>query len=92
MENNTNNVSKRPSQQKEIGPVAGSIIVILVVLAGGVYFWGSKIAKNDQAGSVENQAKSDSFGIKSSKSDINASELDNQDKELNKLDQEIQKL
>lgn len=91
MENNADDFSKKPNRQKEIGPVAGSIIVILVVLAGGVYFWGNKIVKNNQTAEVENQAKSDSFGVRSSKSDA-ASETENQDKNLDNLDQEIQKL
>ena len=47
MENKTNDVSKKKGQQNETGPVIGSIIVILVVLVGGIYFWGSKIAKNN---------------------------------------------
>lgn len=92
MENNINNVSEKTKRQSEIGPVVGSIIVILVVLAGGVYFWGNKIVKNNQTAEVENQAMSASGDINSAENIINVEDLENQDKELNKLDQEIQNL
>lgn len=91
MENNTNNVSKKQGQQNEIGPVIGSIIVILVVLVGGIYFWGSKIAKNNQTAEVENQANA-SADTNSLEKTVNMKDLDNQDKEFDNLDQEIQKL
>lgn len=92
MENNTNNVSKKQGQQNEIGPVIGSIIVILVVLVGGIYFWGSKIAQNNHTAEVENEAMSVSADINSLDNSVNIKDLDNQDKELDKLDQDIQKL
>lgn len=92
MENNINNVSEKSKQQSEIGPVAGSIIVILVVLAGGVYFWGNKIVKNNQTAEVENQAMSASGDVSFVENIVDEKDLENQDKELNDLDQEIQDL
>lgn len=92
MENNINNVSEKTKRQSEIGPVAGSIIVILVVLAGGVYFWGNKIVKNNQTAEVENQAMSASGDINSIENIVDMKDLENQDEKLNKLDQEIQNL
>lgn len=92
MENNINNVSEKSKQQSEIGPVAGSIIVILVVLAGGVYFWGNKIVKNNQTAEVENQAMSVSGDVSFVENIVDEKDLENQDKELNDLDQEIQDL
>lgn len=92
MENNTNNVYENSKRQSEVGPVAGSVIVILVVLAGGVYFWGNKIVKNNQNAKVENQAMSAMSDANSTENIVNVKELDSQDKELNKLDQEIQNL
>lgn len=92
MENKTNNVSKKQGQQNEIGSVVGSIIVILVVLVGGIYFWGSKIAQNNQTAEVENEAMSASADINSLDNSVNLKDLDNQDKELDRLDQDIQKL
>ena len=77
MENKTNNVSKSQGQQNEIGPVVGSIIVILVVLVGGIYFWGSKIAKNNQTAGVENEAMSTSADINSLDNSVNIKDLDN---------------
>lgn len=91
MENNINNVSKKQGKENEIGAVVGSIIVMLVVLVGGVYFWGSKIAKNNQAAEVENQA-SVSADMNSLEKTVNIKDLDNQDREIDKLNQDIQEL
>ena len=92
MENKTNDVSKKKGQQNETGPVIGSIIVILVVLVGGIYFWGSKIAKNNQTAGAENEAMSASADINSLDNIVNIKDLDNQDKEMDKLDRDIQNI
>lgn len=31
-----------------VGPIAGAIIVILLLIAGGLYFWGAKINEKSQ--------------------------------------------
>ena len=36
-----------PPQKHSVGPVAGAIIVILLLVAGGLYFWGAQL--NQQA-------------------------------------------
>lgn len=44
--------SQMPPPQNEphkssIGPVAGAIIVILLLIAGGLYFWGAQLNKQE---------------------------------------------
>jgi len=39
----------------DIGAVAGTIIVVLVLLVGGVYFFGERIAKQNAYQTMKNQ-------------------------------------
>jgi len=91
MENNMmNNVPQKPSAQNGIGPVIGSIIVIVVVIAGGLYFWGNKIAKDRQAEEIQNQAMSAPQDMDLSESDIDINQLSIPEEDLEKLEAEIQ--
>jgi hypothetical protein len=38
-------------QKSSVGPVAGAVIVILLLVAGGLYFWGAQLNK-EQANDV----------------------------------------
>jgi|SRR3989344_4923437 len=58
MDNNINNLYQKSSHKNGVGPIIGSVIVIIVVMIGGFYFWGSKVAKNKQMMEIENQAMS----------------------------------
>lgn len=88
MENNINNISKKPAEQNGVGPVIGSMIVIIVVIVGGVYFWGTKIIKDRQSAEIENQAMSASADADLN-NDVNVNELDIPNEDLNNLDKEI---
>jgi hypothetical protein len=35
--------------KSSIGPMAGAVIVILLLIAGGLYFWGAQLNKQDDA-------------------------------------------
>jgi len=35
-----------PAPKQGIGPIAGAIIVILLLIVGGLYFWGAKINRD----------------------------------------------
>lgn len=58
MENNINNIYQKTPNKNGVGPIIGSVIVIIVVIVGGFYFLGNKIAKNKQMVEIENQAMS----------------------------------
>ena len=34
-------------QKSSVGPVAGAVIVILLLIAGGLYFWGAQLNKQE---------------------------------------------
>ncbi|MEK7098790.1 MAG: hypothetical protein AAB908_02720 [Patescibacteria group bacterium] len=36
-------------QKSSIGPVAGAVIVILLLIAGGLYFWGAQLNNQEAA-------------------------------------------
>lgn len=41
-------VSQQPEHKHSIGPIAGAIIVILLLIAGGLYFWGAQLNNQEQ--------------------------------------------
>lgn len=41
------------SHHNHVGPILGVLIVVLVLILGGLYLWGSMIAKNEQRAYME---------------------------------------
>lgn len=35
-------------QKSTVGPIAGAVIVILLLVAGGLYFWGAQLNKQEE--------------------------------------------
>lgn len=35
--------------KSSVGPMAGAVIVILLLIAGGLYFWGAQLNREDDA-------------------------------------------
>lgn len=85
---NENDENKKLAGQNGIGPVIGSIIVIIVVIIGGVYFWMTKIIKDKQATETEKQVVSEFVDTNTNKS-IDANELNILNEDLNNLDEKI---
>ncbi len=85
-----------------VGPLIGSVIIVLVILIGGLYFWGSMIidrkneieteqALEDQASSAEVESiasQSSSDETDSIEADLNATDLDSVDAEMSAVDEE----
>ncbi len=76
-------------QKSSIGPVAGAIIVILLLIAGGLYFWGAQlnqmesdpppyIQSNDTSAANENLTSDTGAGLppQSSSDDVSSIEAD----------------
>jgi hypothetical protein len=84
------------------GPLIGSIIIILTILIGGLYFWGSIIierknqietqeAVQDQAAEAETAAitsQSTSDESTSIEADLNATNIDSVDADIEAVDSE----
>lgn len=92
MENDINNIPQKPTEQNGVGPVIGSIIVIMVVVIGGFYFWGSKIVKDGQSADIQNQAMSASYDMDSPEGDDSAVQSDILDEDLNDIEIDLPKL
>ncbi len=85
------------------GPLIGSIIVILIILIGGLYFFGSLVSakkaqvETEQALEEQNeilqveqtakQSKSDD--VTSIEADLNATNIDTVDKDLSDIEKEF---
>jgi hypothetical protein len=85
-----------------VGPLIGSVIIILIILVGGLYFWGSVIV--DRKNEIENEVileeqskdaeveaittQSSSDDADSIEADLNATNLDSADAEIEAVDSE----
>lgn len=98
---NVNPVSTTPDTQENkpatsIGPLVGIIIVVLIIVLGGMYFWGQRIdsgqetgVKNDAATqSLQNQSASDDLA--SIEADVNNTDLQNIDSEMSQIDADLE--
>jgi len=83
--NPENNAPMQPIQlteEKAIGPAIGVIIIILVLILGGLYFWGERMNKGSEIPNpqVENSATPDTqtqnLQQQSSSDDVNAMDAD----------------
>lgn len=80
---------QQPPQKKSVGPVIGIIIIVLVLIIGALYFWGSTIKPSqnpdtiipsDQAGEQDFlSGLSASDEVENIASDLNATNLDGLD-------------
>jgi hypothetical protein len=111
MEEQNNNKINRPIQDmvenarkdSTVGPMIGSVIVILIILVGGLYFLGSLVAvkkteiETEQAiqdqqetTSVENTAKqSEDDSVSSIETDLKATDIDSLDKDFIEIEKEF---
>jgi len=75
-------VSAEP--KKGVGALIGSIVVILILVLGALYFWGGKLEK---ANNNENAAAAGSEDVSDIDSDFNSLEQINLDEDLNAINQ-----
>jgi hypothetical protein len=97
------NMVESATKDSTVGPLIGSIIVILLILIGGLYFLSSLIstkkteiqveqAQEEQADTlkVEEAAKqSNSDDVQSIEADLKATNIDSLDKGLTEIDKEF---
>lgn len=86
-ENETNNSEK-------IGPLIGSVIIILIIIAGAFYLFSIirekvEVQKSEQQ-KVEQVEQNQSDEISEIEADLNSTELENLDSELEALQVEFQ--
>lgn len=77
-------------QPAQIGPVIGIIIILVVLILGGLYFYGSQIAeREDTQPTAQQQEQAPSDDIQSIEQDLQNTELEDLDRELEQFDQEL---
>lgn len=72
----------KPKKEGRVGPAIGSTIIIILIILGGIYFWGSIIEKN-KSQEMNNQTP-DVINA-----DLDINELDEIDEDLNTINSEI---
>ena len=90
------------SSKKPAGPFVGIIIIVLVLVLGGLYFWSKQVpqevpsaetilnAPDEILNSLEVLGTSDEFDV--IESDLNATELENLDAEVQDIESELNNL
>lgn len=90
-------VNEKP--HKSVGPIVGIAIIIVIIIFGGLYYWGAQLNREPPtAEEIENQAdpslenlqvQSDSDEISAIEEDLNATVLEGLDQELEQIDAEF---
>jgi hypothetical protein len=81
-ENNIPMQPLQPVEEKTIGPAIGVIIIILVLVLGGLYFWGERMNKGREMPNPQleepavTDAQTTELQIQSSSDDTNAIDAD----------------
>ena len=97
--------SSGQTPQKSMGPMLGIVIIVILLVLGGFYFWGTQIKDRSQVQEVEItaedianqedttlknlQSQSTSDEIDDIEADLDATDLENLDSELDAIDQEL---
>lgn len=83
--------------EKKTGPTIGLVIVVIIIISGGLYFWNKQTKTSDinetvlteqEAMMIKKQGTSDE--VNDIETDLGATNLDNLDEELNSIDVELQ--
>lgn len=90
------------NQKKPIGPVIGIAIIIVILIFGGLYYWGAKISKQDAidnqenltAEQIENKADqtTQQLQTQSTSDEITDIEADLNTTDLENLDKELENI
>lgn len=106
-QNNQNINTPRPEpaqevQKKSIGPVIGIAIIVVIIIFGGLYYWGAQINKQDarnhqeslSAQQIENEADpaTQQLQTQSQSDEIVDIETDLNTTDLENLDQELENI
>lgn len=90
---------KPPQSKKPVGPIVGAVIIVLILILGGLYFWGEKLnngtmsaeqirnASDASVVGLQNQSSSDS--VSSIEADAKATNLDGLTNEVNNISNQL---
>lgn len=100
-QNQTGTPAGMPQEEKSVGALIGSIIVVAVIVIGGIYFWmtrsgetptatsplGQTVTPDQETAALLNQGTSDE--ISDIEKDLNATNLNNLDAGMNDIDAQL---
>ncbi|MDP2705154.1 MAG: hypothetical protein Q8O71_01995 [bacterium] len=75
-----------------VGPLVGIIIVVIIIVLGGMYFWGQRVDRSGIDPMLENDAMTQSLENQSSSDDLTAIEADIDNTDLENLDAELNQI
>lgn len=83
-QNNVNAGESTPNGSSA-GPVIGIIVILVIIILGGLYFWGQRNGENTILNEALNaiNLQSDSDEIDTIEADLNATDIENLDSEMN---------
>jgi hypothetical protein len=99
-------ISNSPSPQveeKSVGPAIGIIVIILIIIIGGLYFWGERVSNDvpaennnvtENSGTDTNIQSLESQGtgddVDSIEADLNSTDLNQLGSEINSVEAEAE--
>ena len=87
MEGEQNNVNMTNGEGGgSLGPIIGGIVILVIIILGGLYFWGQRVNDSDAVidGSAESiNMQSDSDAAAAIEADLDATDVENLDSEIN---------
>lgn len=101
MENNQNNFqtpdTSAVKKDSGTGPIIGSIIIIILIVLGGLYFWGYIIKKQHVEAPITNESTSEQVpseevadpDVAEINNELNSTNVDDVDSDMNEIDAEI---
>ena len=81
-------------KESKVGPMIGSIIVIIIIIVGGLYFWGNYINQIKTENNIEQQDSpaSEAEEIEQIENELENLNFDDIDAELDAIDTEFDTL
>ena len=86
---NYNPTPQEENRPSSIGPLVGIIIILVVIILGGLYFWGQRLERNNYNPEPEQQQE-ESVGVADLEAELNSTNIDATDSELENIDAEFE--
>ena len=77
-------------EEKSWGPIIGSIIIVVIIVAGGIYIWGSRLAPLPSESANTPDAETEALKLQSSSDDLNSISRDLNATNLDSLDKGVE--
>jgi hypothetical protein len=80
-------------RENPIGPLVGSVIILIILILGGLYFWADKLNRDEKIRTEQERIrKEQALEEKKNHDDLNSIEADIKKTDVNKLQSQAQSL